>query len=120
MTNEEKLRGYVEAGAAQLSKHDPDWFNQIDLDRLDMGYCTQEQGSTNSCCVLCQLSDYGPVHGYGLPAKSYSNGKQKFGLLGFSGKPIGVWAESDWQYPILTRLWTDKILALRATSPTQS
>ncbi len=82
MTVENSMKKAANKGASLLDKHDPQWFEKIDLDTLDMNNCRncvvgQLYGYYVESCEMLGFSlsdDY--KYGFGLPPSVTSSWKE--------------------------------------------
>lgn len=92
----------VEAGAKWLDANRPGWVDRINLNTLDLGYCTQ--------CVLGQLDgDYCHTIERDFGDKTAEGVRNGFALAEQNGKPA-----PDEAFAELTAAWRDYITARRA------
>lgn len=86
----------VAAGAAFLDVNYPGWYNRINTDTLDIGWCDK--------CVLGQL--------YGRRVNSYDRGRASLGISTRLAKKLGfgspLWGPS---FRTLKKYWVEQIEA---------
>lgn len=92
-------------GAAFLDEKEPEWFEAIDLDRLDMAEGYYSRRDTTACgCVLAQTD----------PSGSYEVHLNRLGMITAEAIPLGFDALAfEDPYDALTEAWTAEIKARR-------